>query len=63
MSDLGTFASIQEAWKKYPNGGKEGDTLIVKEIEYSWDKYNLLWKANGEESFSDGYPVKTIEEI
>ena len=61
MSDLGTFASIQEAWKKYPNGGKEGDTLIVKEIEYSWDKYNLLWKANGEESFSDGYPVKTIE--
>ena len=61
MSDLGTFASIQEVWEKYPSGGKEGDTLIVKEIEYSWDKYNLLWKANGEESFSDGYPVKTIE--
>jgi len=61
MSDLGTFASIQEAWKKYPNGGKEGDTLIIKGIKYSWDKYNMVWKANGEESFSDGYPVSTIE--
>lgn len=61
MSDLGTFASMQEVWKKYPSGGKEGDTIIIKGLKYSWDKYNLVWKANGEESFSDGYPITDVD--
>lgn len=44
LNNLGTFASLDAAWNKYPEGGKQGDWLTVGEKEYWWNWYNLQWE-------------------
>src|SRR5690554_1310401 len=46
MSDIhykGEFASIKDAWKKYPNGGGFGDYIIVDGDHVDWNEYTHSW--------------------
>lgn len=40
---LGQFANIDEVWEKYPEGGIEGDYVIVGSTEIEWNKYTQNW--------------------
>ena len=43
---LGTFDTLTAAWEAYPEGGKEGDYVIVGEEYYQWDKYSTSWSLS-----------------
>jgi hypothetical protein len=46
LNDLGTFASIDDLWNKHPEGGKEGDVVVVGTTKYYWNKYTRQWTDN-----------------
>lgn len=43
LNDLGSFDDINAVWKKYPEGGKEGDYLTIGDVRYRWNKYDRMW--------------------
>ncbi len=43
LNDLGSFDDINAVWKKYPEGGKEGDYLTIRDVKYRWNKYDRMW--------------------
>jgi hypothetical protein len=43
LHNLGTYASITEAWSAHPEGGHEGDYIIVDEQKIYWNKYLRQW--------------------
>jgi hypothetical protein len=46
LNDLGTFTSIDDLWDKHPEGGKEGDIVMVGTTKYYWNKYTRQWTDN-----------------
>lgn len=46
-NELGIYSSLTEVWARYPQGGKEGDTLIISDEQYKWDKYTNNWIKDG----------------
>jgi hypothetical protein len=44
---LGEFDSIEDVWSAYPNGGQEGDYLLIGNQLYRWNKYDLSWISTG----------------
>ena len=42
LNDLGSFDDINAVWKKYPEGGKEGDYLTIRDVKYRWNKYDRM---------------------
>lgn len=43
---LGTFDTLTAIWEAYPEGGKEGDYIIIGEEYYKWDKYSSSWSLS-----------------
>lgn len=43
INNLGNFNTIEEVWKKHPNGGKEGDYLFCDGLKYAWNKFLRMW--------------------
>ena len=43
LHDFGTFATIADAWKKYPNGGGVGDYITVNSIRLDWNDVTRSW--------------------
>lgn len=54
---LGNFESIEQVWNTFPNGGKEGDYILVAGERYRWNKYTSNW---GEVDSSDITPARPI---
>ena len=44
INNLGTFGSIDDVWTKYPEGGREGDYLMIENTKYRWNKYIDKWE-------------------
>ena len=44
INNLGTFSNIKAVWHKYPEGGKEGDYLMIGDTKYRWNKYDQIWE-------------------
>lgn len=44
INNLGTFSNIKAVWAKYPEGGKEGDYLMIGNTKYRWNKYDQIWE-------------------
>lgn len=42
--DKGSFASLDEVWDIYPQGGIEGSCITIGGDTYVWDKYASDWK-------------------
>jgi hypothetical protein len=42
---LGVFDSLAEVWEAYPEGGKEGDYILVDGQRLKWNKYSSNWGA------------------
>lgn len=42
-NNLGEFNSLDEVWKAYPYGGKEGDFVVINNNEIAWNKYTKNW--------------------
>lgn len=49
---LGSFSSLDEVWAQYPEGGREGDYVIIGSTEIEWNKYTHNWGGEGSESSS-----------
>lgn len=47
---IGAFESLADVWEVYPEGGKEGDYILVGEERLKWNKYTNTWGTvdNGE---------------
>lgn len=45
VTNLGTFATMDEVWNLYPDGGHDGEWLTINSIRYYWDIYNQLWAS------------------
>ena len=43
LHDFGTFATIADAWKIYPNGGGVGDYITVNSIRLDWNDVTRSW--------------------
>jgi hypothetical protein len=57
---LGAFESIEQAWEVYPEGGKEGDYIIVGEEQLRWNKYINDW---GEVDPSESTPARPMATV
>lgn len=42
---LGTFDTVDQVLSKYPNGGADGDMLIVDAQPYQWNKESKSWES------------------
>lgn len=40
---LGSFDTIEEVWELYPDGGREGDYILVAGEKLKWNKYTATW--------------------
>ena len=61
INNLGDFPDIQDVWKKYPNGGKEGDFLTIAGVTYEWNKYERLWENSASVTESPARPMESVE--
>lgn len=57
---LGVFESIEQAWEAYPEGGKEGDYIIVGGEQLRWNKYTSNWGEYDPDASTPARPVATI---
>lgn len=57
---LGVFESIEQAWETYPEGGKEGDYIIVGGEQLRWNKYTNNWGEYDPDASTPARPVATI---
>lgn len=57
---LGVFESIEQAWEAYPEGGKEGDYIIVGGEQLRWNKYTSNWGEYDPDTSTPARPVATI---
>ena len=60
INNLGNFPDIQEVWKTYPNGGREGDYLTIEGVTYEWNKYERLWENSASVTES---PARRLENV
>ena len=44
INNLGTYNSLKEVWAAYPEGGHDGDYVVVNGFRYAWNKYVLQWE-------------------
>ena len=40
---IGSYSSLAALWKAHPEGGIEGDYVLIGETYYGWDKYARTW--------------------
>ena len=57
---LGSFENIEQAWEAYPNGGRDGDFILVNGEQLRWNKYISNW---GEVDMSDVTPARPVATV
>ncbi len=57
---LGTFDTIDEVWLVYPEGGRDGDYVIVAGEKLKWNKYANDWGDTQEDDTSQLRAVASI---
>lgn len=60
LNDLGSFASIEDVWAAYPEGGQEGDYCTIDGTKYHWNKYTRMW-GDTEPTPTPSRPVTTFD--
>lgn len=60
LNDLGSFASIEDVWAAYPEGGQEGDYCTIDGTKYHWNKYTRMW-GDTEPTPTPSRPVVTFD--
>lgn len=43
LNNLGTYTTIEQVWADHPEGGREGDYVVIGSSTYYWDKYSRCW--------------------
>ena len=61
INDLGTFKNISEVWKRYPEGGKEGDFVTIGLVKHRWNKYEQIWENAENVTESGGGTTKVVD--
>ena len=57
---IGTFDNLDQVWEMYPNGGKDGDYILVNGERLKWNKYTSNWGEDESGDTSPARPVATI---
>ncbi len=58
LNNLGSYATIEQVWADHPEGGREGDYVVVGGSNYYWDKYSRCWvQSSASPSGSSGSRV------
>ncbi len=50
LNNLGTFDNLDAVWEAFPEGGVEGDYVVVEGHEIAWNKYTRNWGSGTTES-------------
>lgn len=49
LNNLGDdFTNIEDVYKRFPNGGNEGDYLFIGGTKYVWNKWEQIWQSKGD---------------
>lgn len=49
INNLGDdFTNIEDVYKRFPNGGNEGDYLFIGGTKYVWNKWEQIWQSKGD---------------
>lgn len=58
---LGAFASLDDVWVFYPEGGRQGDYIyiVTSETIYSWDSNGRRWAVNTDPSITVSFLLDT----
>lgn len=57
---IGSFDGFEQVWEAYPEGGKDGDYILVAGERYKWNKYISNW---GEIDSSEVVPARPIATV
>lgn len=57
---LGSFESIEQAWEVYPEGGRDGDYILVAGEQLKWNRYTNSW---GELDNGATSPIRAVATV
>lgn len=57
---LGVFDSLDQVWEVYPEGGKDGDYIIIGEERLCWNKYTNNWGEVDPDASTPARPVVSL---
>lgn len=57
---IGAFDTLEQAWAAFPEGGKEGDYILVDGEQLKWNKYTNNWGAADPDASTPARPVATL---
>ena len=61
LNNLGTYATIEQVWADHPEGGREGDYVVIGSSTYYWDKYSRCWVQSSATPSSGGGGSQLID--
>ena len=61
LNNLGTFSTIEQVWAEHPEGGREGDYVVIGSSTYYWDKYSRCWVQSSATPSSGGGGSQLID--
>ena len=45
LNNLGSFSSLSDLWKSFPEGGREGDFVYIGNTKYRWNRFSRTWMS------------------
>lgn len=57
---IGAFDTLAQAWEAFPEGGKEGDYILVNNERLKWNKYTNNWGATDPDASTPARPVASV---
>ena len=61
LNNLGTYPTIEQVWADHPEGGREGDYVVIGGSTYYWDKYSRCWVQSSTTPSSGGGGSQLID--
>lgn len=47
INNLGKYADLSAVWFSHPEGGREGDYVVIGNAEYYWNSTKRMWEQTG----------------
>lgn len=57
---IGAFDTLAQAWEAFPEGGKEGDYILVAGEKLKWNKYTSNWGTADPDASTPARPVASV---
>lgn len=57
---IGAFDTLAQAWEALPEGGKEGDYILIAGEKLKWNKYTNNWGATDPDASTPARPIASV---